>query len=513
VIPRALLRQAAARERTILPAVRTLPAPVGGWNARDSQDQMDEKDAIQLDNWFPGFGKVSVRKGFTSYATGVGAAAVETLAVFEGVASSKLIAASASALYNASSAGAAASLATGFTSGRWQTAMMNGVLGLVNGQDAPQIYDGATVGAMTVSGPTVANLIGINIFKSRSYFWTDNSASFWYSATSALGGSLTEFAIGEVFPEGGKIVAMVTWTRDGGAGMDDLAVFLMSAGYAIVYQGDDPGTADSWAMVGVFKTGSPLGVRAITKIGGDALIATRDGYALLSKLLPGGQGAPGITISDKIVNAVLDQARLTGTSFGWQALFYPAERMVIVNYPGQSTGVYQQHVVNAATGAWCRFKGMNGRAWAVFGGQLYFGGAGGVVYKALFGSNDNGADIQVEARQAYTYLGNRGLRKRLAMVRPVMEGSGTIPLDLNVDVDFGKRTSAAATVNFGSEANETPWGSPWGSPWSSGNQARSRWISRSALGYAFGLRMRASVANQSVAWNATGLAFQSAGIV
>jgi hypothetical protein len=156
---------------------------------------------------------------------------------------------------------------------------------------------------------------------------------------------------------------------------------------------------------------------------------------------------------------------------------------------------------------------MNGRSWAVFGGQLYFGGGGGAVFKALNGSTDAGADIVAEARQAYTYLGNRGVRKRLAMARPVMEGNGTLPLDLQVDVDFGKRVSAEAPIELGPEAQVTPWGSDWGSPWSSGSRARSRWISRSALGYAFSIRMRTSASGQSIGWQATSLAWQPAGIV
>src|ERR1700761_7824812 len=41
----------------------TLPAPVGGWNARDPIAAMRQTDAIYLDNWWPTPSSVSVRLG------------------------------------------------------------------------------------------------------------------------------------------------------------------------------------------------------------------------------------------------------------------------------------------------------------------------------------------------------------------------------------------------------------------------------------------------------------------
>src|ERR1700761_6824430 len=43
----------------------TLPAPVGGWNARDPIAAMRQTDAIYLDNWWPTPSSVQVRLGST----------------------------------------------------------------------------------------------------------------------------------------------------------------------------------------------------------------------------------------------------------------------------------------------------------------------------------------------------------------------------------------------------------------------------------------------------------------
>ena len=54
----------------------SVPAPIGGWNARDSLANMSPIDAVQLVNWFPTPTDVTMRKGYTvssilTTATGV----------------------------------------------------------------------------------------------------------------------------------------------------------------------------------------------------------------------------------------------------------------------------------------------------------------------------------------------------------------------------------------------------------------------------------------------------------
>ena len=46
-----------------------LPSPIGGLNARDSLDLMDETDAIVMDNYIPSETKVTLRKGYARYVT------------------------------------------------------------------------------------------------------------------------------------------------------------------------------------------------------------------------------------------------------------------------------------------------------------------------------------------------------------------------------------------------------------------------------------------------------------
>src|SRR5260221_10407381 len=66
------------------PVVRpiTMPPPIKGWNTRDSLDGMDPLNAVTLDNWFIDGAGLKSRGGCSSFATGLGAGAGETLAEY-----------------------------------------------------------------------------------------------------------------------------------------------------------------------------------------------------------------------------------------------------------------------------------------------------------------------------------------------------------------------------------------------------------------------------------------------
>ena len=249
-----MLKRRRARRRGGSSITVTVPAPVGGLNTRDSLNLMPPTDAVRLDNWNPGISALSVREGYRPLAAGIAAGPVATLAAFHAGTVSKSIAAAAGGLHEIS--GAPHLLAGGFASDRWQTAAFNGRLGLVNGIDPPQIFDGSGVDAMPVSGDGLApeRLLGIMTHRSRTYFLERDSQDFWYSDVGALGGRLARFPLSRVGQFGGNLVCMGSWNVEGGSDVwggggigEDLAVFCMSSGDIVVYRGDDPGS--DWSLV------------------------------------------------------------------------------------------------------------------------------------------------------------------------------------------------------------------------------------------------------------------------
>jgi hypothetical protein len=458
---------------------------------------MGPTDATHLVNFYPEIRDVSLRRGFIEHATGVGSGNVDTVAEFFDGTTRKLVAASPTNIYDATSAGAATSLAGSFTSGQWQTSMMNGVMGLVNGADAPQDFDGTTVGAMTISGVgTASDLIGIHVYKSRSYFWKGGSPSFWYSAVDALGGACTEFALGEVARRGGNLVAMTNWTVDGGSGVDDFAVFVMSSGEVLVYQGSDPGSSSDWALVGSYQIPVPLGRRAIQKVGAEIMVLTETDTVFLPSAFS--QVSPPST---KLRGALELAGPTYRSNFGWDAVYYGLRNMLLLNIP-VSTTTAEQYVVNMETGAPARFTGQNARAWTVYDSELYFGGTGdGIVYQADTGTNDDGSNISAAARQAWNDLGSPN-NKKVESYRMVFSGTDDFSVGSEIAYDFVNATVNTATTTGGSG---TPWGSPWGSPWSSASSVKGDWVLAEGYGQVLSPQVSISVEGERPSWYRTDL--------
>jgi hypothetical protein len=146
-----------------------VPAPIGGWNARDSVAEMNPLDAVVLNNFYPTPSQIQLRKGYTQYATGI-TGQVDTLMQYSGGATNKLFAAAGSVIYDVSNAGAATSVVTGQGSDRLQYVNVSttggNFLTAVNGTDAALIYDGTnwikyanistaqTISNLTSSGTT-----------------------------------------------------------------------------------------------------------------------------------------------------------------------------------------------------------------------------------------------------------------------------------------------------------------------------------------------------------------------
>jgi hypothetical protein len=443
----------------------SLPAPTKGWNTRDEFDAMDSQDAVQLDNWFPDAGGVSVRKGSAVFASGLGSAPVSTLAEFVSASNNKLLAACSGKIWDISS-GTGASLGTGFTSDRWQTVNFLKRLFFVNGQDAPQIYDGTTLSAasFTGTGLTLSTLWGVWQYQQRLFFWQQNSTGFWYALLNSMSGALAFFDLSAFCPRGGNLVAMTTSSYDGGNGVLDYAVFIMSSGDALLFSGNDPSLSSNWSLVGEYRIAPPVSPRAVTDYGGDSFLTTFDDHVTLQQMFTAlrlGEMAPRSKVSKAVQLAV----QANQSAFGWQALYYPRGRSLIFNVPNPD-GTFNQHVCNTGLPdqPWCRYVGMNAYCWSLFNNLLYFGAATGAVYVADFGALDSLTPIEATAQQAWNKIGN-AQRKRISAVRPVVQSIGTLAYTFSTGFDY-----AALNISVPGAAGAV--GSPWDvsawdvSPWS-----------------------------------------------
>ena len=496
-----MINQQALKQSRFQPKsnIVSIPAPVGGLNTRDALASMPPTDAVYLDNWFPTIGQCEVRKGYTEHATGVSNGNVDTVMEYHAGAVRKLLASSPTNIYDATSTGAASSLASGFTSGQWQTVNFNGIAVFVNGSDTPQQYNGSTISAMswTGSGLSPADLIGVNVFKDRLFFWEDASQDFWYASVNAIAGTLTKFPLSRVAQFGGNLLSMATWTHDGGDGLDDYAVFIMTSGDVIVYQGTDPGNANTWGLIGIYRIGPPTSIRGVVKSGGDLLVMTESDYVSMSQVLKTGQ----LGTSTKISGYASTAARDFAGQFGFQAIICRRNNMAIFNVPA-TAGAYHQHVLNLLTGAWTRFTGIPARAWGTYNNNIYFGSTNGKVYLSCSANTDDGGVINADGRQAWN-LFDVVQRKRLTGIRPIVSSQGPINYEIGVGFDFKTAlvTSAISTTPQGSAWDVSPWDT---SPWSASESIDLGWRAKGGSGYHLSPRLRVS-AEQEIAWLRTDL--------
>lgn len=492
-------RQAILQQRTRISPEVDIPPPLGGLNTRDNRGEMPLQDAIVLDNFIPGNDSVSGRKGFIQWTDDL-SGTVESLMPYISGTTSELVAASDGKwnVLDATQNGTSTQIATGLTNNRWQFINFNQFLVAVNGADAPRSYNGTTVATLTYSGdittPTAATMNGIHAHKSRVYLWDTDTSDFYYGAANAISGAFTLFPLGTVSNTGGNLVAMKTLSFDAGFGLDDLAVFFLSTGETLVYQGSNPGDANNWALVGRYFLPPIINVRCAVEFAGDIRIITQsDTISMLEQL----RGEGKEIRPSKLTGGIKENSVLYKGNFGWQAIWHSAEDLLMYNVPTKENTTAIQYITNTSTGASARFTGINANVFGIWDNEIYFGN-GSTVYKLFSGQNDNSANIALVAQQAFTTLG-ASTDKRIVSYEMLIGSEGDVSIGLAMAYNYNDTltpsTSASATT--GSVWDVAEWDE---SPWSSGTQVRVKRFGVVGTGMSVSAKVSLEVKGQDIKW-------------
>lgn len=500
----------------------SVPAAVKGWNARDPIANMEPEFAILMDNLFPLTSDVMVRKGYDEHVTGI-TGQVETLMVWNGFSGSKMFAAAGTSFYEVTSAGpVGAAVQSGLTNARWQYTNMTDTAGTTwlisaNGADSPRYYDGANWTAVTavstpaITGVTTSTLTNPNIFKERLWFIQSGTLSAWFLSADVVGGAASEFSFESIFKRGGTLRSIGTWTLDAGEGMDDHMVVVTSNGEIAVYKGTDPTSASTFALVGIWQLGQPLGQRCLEKVAGDLVYLCTDGAVPLSKGLISDRVNPKSSLTDNIREAMTDAARAYGSNFGWEVKQMPRHQMLLLNVP-IAQDQQQQYVMNLSTGAWGRFRDLPANCWAILNDKTY-AGIDGEVWEAFEDFDDNGSNITANLKQAFNYFGKRGQKKHFKMLRPIFasDGSPAVALALNVDYEDAE---PSGTLSF-SPTSYGVWDSAlWDvGVWGGGLSVLKNWQKAPAIGHCAALRMKILSRSIEVRHQATDYVMELGGVV
>jgi hypothetical protein len=500
--------------------VDSIPAPIGGWNARDSLADMAPTDAIYMKNLFPSTSSVNLRGGSTAYATGMNGA-VQTLMIYAGGSTEKMFAISAGdkAIFDVTSGGAVgAAVVTGLTNAWWEytniTTPGGHFMYAANGVDKPLLYDGSTwnaidgSGSPAITGVTTTTLQMPFLHQSRIWFIQKNTLTLWYLPTDSVGGAAQELDLSSICRLGGYLVAINSWTIDAGYGMDDMLVAITNMGEIIIYRGTDPASASTWALVGVWALGAPVTARCMLKYGGDLLVNTLDGLLPLAASLQSDRLDPRVALSNKIQNAISIASSNYGTTLGWEIFYYPASNAVWVNVPVDG-GSFQQYVMNTITQSWCSFTGWNASCWELYNNLPYFGGIGKVYLAWDSTYADSGAQINATTLQAFNYFGQRGIEKYFTRARPAIFTSGTPSINIGMNVDYDLENTATALTFSGNSVAKwdvAKWDQGY---WGSDAVITNNWQGISGVGYCGAILLNSASIGIEIMWASTDVVYQA----
>jgi len=502
--------------------VASVPAPVGGWNARDSIANMEPLDAVQLINFFPTISNCVLRGGSTNWATGM-TGQVQTIMVYNGSTSSKMFAAVGTPdlkFYDASTAGAATvTTVTGLTNAIWEyiniTTTGGTYLYAVNGVDKPRLYDGTSWVAIdaastpAITGVTTTTLSNVTLFKNRLWFIQKDTLKAWYLPTSAVGGAAQVLDLSAIAKFGGKLVDLDTWTIDAGYGVDDNLVFVTSNGEVIVYRGTDPASEATWALTGVWKLGSPIGNRSMLKWGGDLLILTYDGLMPMAQSLQSSRLDPRVALSNKIQGAITAAtAAYSSATVGWQVYYNARRNAVWINVP-IAEGQQEQYVMNTITTSWAQFQGWTANVWETYNDNPYYGGNGVVVRAWDDTYVDNTSNIATNVFQAFNYFDSRGVKKYFTRARPSIFTNGAPAIFVGINVDFNVDDTTAPISASASAVGLWDAGTWDSALWGSGLQITNNWQGVTGLGYCGSIQLKSASSGLQIEWASTDVVYQT----
>lgn len=427
-----------------------LVAPILGWRVSDNIAAMPPESAYQCDNFFPLQTGVRVRGGSRRHARVHASDAVTSMFGYVSGNIKKFFAATATSIFEVTTVAdnnvPPSADVTGQTSGYYSTAQFSNDAGewlyAVNGDDDPQIYDGSAFQQVTdVSTPIAmsgaTNLSFVWKYRNRLFFAKKNSMSIFYlPEVNAVGGTLDEFPMSGVFQKGGYVLFGGTWSVDTGDGMDDKWFAITTEGEVAVYEGNNPGDADAWSLVGRYDISPPLGSRAMWQVGGDVQIGTINGIVTLSQALATDEIKLEIVSASAAIDPEWRREAARRRQLPWEMMKWPTKGMGVVSLPSFSNEVPRCYVVNLKTQAWARYTGWDTRCMVIHDEQLYFGTSDGRILQAEVGGLDDDALYTCALVFAPNHLGSPGRYKTLYLARGVFLSNHSYEARLSASSDY-----------------------------------------------------------------------------
>jgi hypothetical protein len=341
-----------------------------------------------------------------------------------------------------------------------------------------------------ISEVDTSDLSYIWTYKNRIFAVEKDTQNAWYLTVDALGGTATKFPLGGVFPSGGSLLFGASWSLDssGSGGLSAQCIFVSTEGEVAVYQGNDPGSASAWSLVGVYKIGKPLGPDAWFRAGGDLVIATDIGLMPLSQAINRDIAALAPAAVSFPIEVAWNDAVDLRSSANWTCAVWPERQMAITALPTVSGTSAEMFVANVRTGRWCRFTGWDARCVVAFEGRFFFGSTDGTVIEGYVTGLDQNSTFTAVYIPLFEELGDGASLKIPKNIRATLRSTINVDAKLSMQFDYVVSLPPApssAAVETGDVWGTGTWG-PGGSVWGSGREKSvyQPWASVGGAGYA-----------------------------
>lgn len=506
------MRTPTAKQKPQKAVLHSFPAPIGGWISNRSlaiaRSPQLPAGAATLENWFPIATGVIVRRGSRRWAT-INGPQIKAMFSYSSGAQQQLFAASDLAIWDATtrfdaegwalsteggavisadttpgeevaigeSAFSGKDVYTNVTNGDWSVLQFTTAGGTfligVNGTDEGFHYDGtswtgADSGPLEItfpegSGLTTADLIYTWSYQNRVWFIEKDTLNAWYLPVDQVGGLLTLFPLGGVFPRGGVLLWGQSWSLSTGGegGLSDQCVFCTTEGEVASYQGIDPGNAAGWSKVGTYRIGRPMGRKALIKAGGDLVIATTVGFVSLQSASQSDYAALGRqAVSAPIEDEWSQEVQSRGES-DWRCQVWADGQMALVAPPTPLSRQPVVFVINTLTGAWGKITGWDVTAMEAFRSGIYFGSRDGNVRQGWVGGNDEGQPYVASCLPLYDSLNAPASLKVAKMARAVLRSAYPVREKVTAMFNFNPTMPAppgAPSIPAGNEWDNAIWG-------------------------------------------------------
>jgi hypothetical protein len=486
-----------------------LPSPVSGLNLRDPIIAMQPTDAVVLDNMIPRLQGVELRKGWQYVCSAVGGGAAPVKSVFgytaPNPADNKIFCAAGGNIYDITTGTPTTAVSTtGSTTNIWSTTMFSTgadtFLLAVSPGAGYYTYSTATGWVLrTLTGTAPPSPTSVAVWKQRVMFTSANDPNIYYlNNVNTITGNSSPFNMGAQLRHGGGAQALVNWTLDAGAGIDDHLAVIGSQGDVLIWSGIDPGSANNFFLKGVWYVGPvPQYGRFYSSVGGDVLILSELGLTPLSRLVNGQFTEGTIGPSDKIQNALGPLVTSLRTTEQWGVQTVASEELLIIKLPKQTDEGFVQYGMNLSTGAWCTFSDIPMNATNTINGILYFGHENGQVGRAFFNTKDGvavngtGGDIiEGDVQTAFSDFGTAGNLKKFGLARPIFTAPEQPQVKLRVNTQFSTASVEGSPAFI--PQNTALWNTAiWNSAvWVGASNTYQAFIGSAAMGYYGSVRMK-----------------------